>query len=124
MIQRLYPTEHQEQASLLRWAQLSPTIHPYLLHIPNEGKRTMFNGSRMKAAGLKAGVSDLFFAFPTNKYHGLWIEMKRREAAYRKPSESQQFWIDKMNKVGYLAVVAKGWDHARDIILDYLEENL
>ena len=77
------PTESQEQRALIQWASytINPTNQKYkiidhLIHIPNEGKRSLISGYNMKLMGLKSGVSDLFFAYPIHPYSGLWIELK------------------------------------------------
>jgi hypothetical protein len=110
-------SELQHQIALFKWASLYPMVNDYLFHIPNGGYRNPREAFVLKKQGVKKGISDLFFAFPNEKYHGLWIEMKSEKGVL---SEDQEEWLIKMNKMGYLAVVAKGWEMARDIILDYI----
>ena len=118
----LVPLEIHECKALKQWARLHKNINPYLIHIPNEGRRTPVEGRNLKLAGLTAGVSDFFFALPAFPYHGLWIEMKRRGKFYKPPTQSQKQWLALMAKNGYQIAVSKGWEDARDIILRYLGE--
>lgn len=50
-----------------------------LYHVPNEGKRTWRTGARLKSEGLKPGVPDLCLPVARGKYHGLYVELKRRD---------------------------------------------
>lgn len=86
--------------------------------IPN-GRTSMMEGLKYKRMGAKAGYPDVNVDFPVEPYHGLRIEFKRREKGI--VSEAQQAWLDKLNRRGYLAVVAKGFDEAKIIMEDYLK---
>lgn len=83
-------------------------------HVPNEGKRTGFNGNNLKKIGLKPGVPDLFICVPRGTYHGLFIEMKtpKRRASTIAVSDHQLCWINNLNNSGYLAIVCFGADEA------------
>jgi hypothetical protein len=50
-------------------------------------------------------------------YHGLRIEMK---AGSGRLSSEQRLWLRALADHGYCAVVAFGWEAARDAILCYL----
>lgn len=114
-------TEQQIQMDFLWWATNNHPlkIGKYMFAIPNEGRRSRKHGARMKAQGLKSGIPDLFLAWPTQKYAGLFIEMKSEKG---KISENQQKWIDRLNEQGYLAVVAFGLDEAKKAVEGYLNE--
>lgn len=116
------PTEAQEQKALFEWAAYSTGRHPelqLLIHIPNGGSRDPIEARHLKEQGVKPGVSDILLPVPRGPYHSLWIELKRRKGG--RVSEAQRRWINVMNRVGNLAVVCKGWEEARKIILDYLK---
>jgi hypothetical protein len=118
--------EHFEQCALIDWAQINKQRYPwlaYLIAIPNGGERHPAVAGKLRAEGVKAGVSDLFLAFPVGKYHGAWIEMKApKDASQRrqhKPTPLQREWLDKMTALGYAAVCCQGWDQARAFLLAY-----
>lgn len=125
--------EHAEQAALVTWAGVTrfpnppcprhPKLGDYLFAIPNGGHRSIAEASRLKAEGVKAGVSDLFLALPRSGYAGLWVEMKSPAGSATKAgvaSPAQREWRDLMLASGYLAVVCAGWDAARGHIERYV----
>lgn len=116
------PTESVEQQRLMRWVEfVSKRQHPelkLLYHIPNEGKRSLATGGKLRAEGLKSGVPDLCLPVPRGKYHGLYIELKRIKGG--RVSDEQRQWISDLQAVGHRAVVCKGWKAAQAEIEWYL----
>ena len=119
-------SEHAEQAALIIWAdhlaksgqlpQLS-----MLMAIPNGGYRPPAVAARMKAEGVRAGVPDLFLAYPNAAgYHGLWIEMK---VGKNRPTPAQWEWIEALEGYGYAVAVCWGMEEAQEVVLDYLDNN-
>ncbi len=117
--------EDDHQKNLITWARMarvnSVRIGDYLFAIPNGGKRNVKEAARLKAQGVKAGVSDLFLPVPASNRAGLWIEMKVPKPNKSSVSESQREWQERMNSAGYMAVVAYGWIAARETIKTYLQ---
>ena len=119
--------EEDHQIALMTWAKLHQCLDgkvaDWLIAIPNGGHRHKKTAARLKAAGVKAGVSDLFLALPLGGFAGLWIELKAPKSATAPagtPTQSQIDWLDRMAKAGYLATVCVGWESARDTIVGYL----
>jgi hypothetical protein len=126
-------SEEREQEVVIRWSQLNRIpksnrfIFDYLIHIPNGGKRNIREAVRFKRTGVKAGVSDLFLAYPVTPLHGLWLELKKPKSDYRTlneafkaPTAAQIAWIDIMQERGYMAEFAYGADEAIGLIKNYL----
>lgn len=116
------PTEEVEQTCLFRWAAYCTAIHPELelLHaIPNGGKRSKSEAARMRGAGVKAGVPDMFLPVARGGQHGLYIELKRLEGG--RVTKEQVEWMDALARQGYACAICHGWEKARQTILDYLE---
>ena len=116
-------SESVEQSTLFKWAAMNAGSHPELrlmFHIPNGGSRGKVEAARFKADGVKAGVPDIFLPVARGKYHGIFIEMKRKKGG--RISEAQKAWISALQKQGYLAAVCYGWEDAADAILGYLSE--
>ena len=112
--------EHQEQSALFRWAQLNERKYPalnMLFAVPNGGHRHIAVARKLKASGVKAGVPDLFLAWPSKKYHGLFIEMK---AGKNKCTVEQIDWLGRLKVAGYFADTCYGFEQARDTIINYL----
>jgi hypothetical protein len=53
-------------------------------------------------------------------YHGLFIEMKRQKGGTVSPT--QRDWIEYLLAQGYQAVVCRGFDAAREVIEQYLDQ--
>ena len=118
------PTEAQEQTTLFQWAKLMEKKWPelQLLHaIPNGGSRNPIEARHMKEQGVKAGIPDIFLPCARGGWHGLYIEMKRRKGG--RVSESQREMIDNLRCCGYRVEVCDGWEKARDVITEYMNEN-
>ncbi len=131
-----YPTEAQEQKTIIAYFSHN-WVGQYLIHIPNGGSRSSAReGANLKAMGVRAGVSDLFLAYPSGwldrgdynsvEYCGLWLELKRQvsayaseAAAYKLVTDKQRDWLELMENKGYRSEVAYGADHAIKIIEAY-----
>lgn len=115
------PTESAEQQALMQWVGMNSGRLPgveLLFHIPNGGSRGKAEAGRFKAEGVRSGVPDLFLPVPRGKFHGLFIEMKRRRGG--RLSVVQKMWINSLIAQGYQAVVCYGWEHAAAQIEVYM----
>lgn len=116
------PTESNEQQTLFAWAKAMSGKYPelaMLYHIPNEGKRSVRTGARLKAEGLRAGVPDICLPVAKNGHHGLYIELKRRRNS--RVTQEQMQWIGDLAAQGYVAAVCRGCDEAISLIQRYLD---
>lgn len=121
-LQDLYPAdEHGEQRALFEWWRLSQRLRPWrdcFFAIPNGGLRKRGVAGRLKAEGVKAGVPDMFLAWPAGDYHGLFIELKASKGG--RLSAAQKECMEALRKAGYAACLAVGWPAAKEIIETYL----
>lgn len=114
--------EHDEQSSLMRWAEWNHRTIPELRNlfaIPNGGWRHPATAARLKAEGVSPGVPDLFLAWPSCGFAGLFIEMKRKVGGHLSPA--QQEWREKLTLAGYRVEVCKGSEAAKSAIINYLK---
>ena len=121
----LAPTEDEEQAAVIEWAELNSARFPcleWLYAIPNGGKRDIREAVKFKKTGVKAGVPDLHLPIPKGKYHGLYIEMKRRQNGRLSPE--QRKWLRGLTEQGYYCAMCKGSDEAIKVILNYIKERI
>lgn len=116
------PTENEECKTWFEFAQYDNTLKHYLIKIVNEGKRESWQGKRLVDIGLRKGVPDYFLPIPNKRWHGLFIEMKRIDQRKRKKRDSQEQWMDRLTKSGYLAVYAYGASDAIRIWKDYMND--
>ncbi|MBK7543323.1 MAG: VRR-NUC domain-containing protein [Candidatus Competibacteraceae bacterium] len=96
------PAEALEQAALFRWRDVAKKMEQ----------------------GLTPGVSDVALLVPRGGYHGLLIELKRRDATPCRLSANQKGFIEFQRAQGYRAEWCKGWDAARNLVINYLEGKL
>lgn len=107
-----------------RWAD---TVGLPLIHIPNEGKRSLSYGRRLKLMGMRKGVPDFFLPIMRKNYGGLFLEMKRKKtytASEKKKWFNQEEWLSVLKKQGYCTGFAYGCEDAVKITTDYLRERL
>lgn len=114
-------SEDREQSTLFMWAELAVNIYPELAlmyHVPNEGKRSIVTGSRLKQLGLKSGVPDVILPVAHGGYIGLAVEMKYGK---NKVTENQTRWLDMMSRHGHKTAVCYSFEEAKKVITDYLK---
>lgn len=137
-LRRINPTEHQIQAAIVEWANLTyierygqknngglfvvkRKVGDFLLAIPNGGYRNKREAAKLKKEGVKKGISDLFFAYPQFGRgffcHGLWIEIKKKGGRL---SDNQVRWFALMNLQGYETKLIDTVEKGIQAIKDYL----
>jgi VRR-NUC domain len=111
--------EQQHQIALVKWFGIQYEIFKkFLIHIPNEGKRSKFQGYILNSMGMRAGIPDLFLAIPRGSSHGYFIEMK---SPGKKPTDSQTATIIRLRSMGYQSEWFDDWMKAARSIESYLE---
>lgn len=115
-------TESGEQIAAMDWLRLQhPKLAEYTMHIGNERKSSVYMGAIMKKMGVLKGASDLFMAWPSRGFHGLFIEVKSKTG---RPTPEQNEFIDRMNGVGYHACICRGADEIISTISWYLQNGM
>ncbi|WP_080056843.1 VRR-NUC domain-containing protein [Spirosoma aerolatum] len=72
---------------------------------------------KLKAEGLRPGVPDLCLPVPKGRYHGLYVEMKYGD---NKPTPEQNYWMQRLTKLGYCCRVCYSRSEAKHIFKTYL----
>jgi hypothetical protein len=120
-------TEDGEQAALFCHAHEMAKTNirwDFLFAIPNGGKRGVATASRLVATGVKRGIPDICLPLPINRFHGLYIELKKLAALSATNGgvdDAQKFWHARLREQGYAVSVCYGWVHAADVIERYLQ---
>lgn len=109
------PTEAADQIKVNNYCYRHGIL---MFAIPNGGYKTKDVARGQKFQGVKKGVPDMFIPIPRGKFHGLFIELKRLKKYVI--SEEQEWWIEKLNKQGYLAKFCFGSQDAIRTIENYL----
>jgi len=110
-------SEHAEQVALFQWAANIPELET-MYATPNAGKRPGSQGAWMVAEGLKKGVPDIHLPVARGGYHSLWIELKHGK---NKTTKEQEWWLERLNALGHLAVVAYEFEGAKAAIEAYMK---
>ena len=110
--------EHTEQSKLVGMIR---AFHPGVVvaAIPNGGGRTPAERVSLHAEGVLAGMPDLCVLRACKGFHGLFLEMKTREGI---ESAAQRDVARRLNREGYLCLVARSSQDAFKIVTDYLME--
>lgn len=113
-------TEGSQQQALFCWIAQAKRTYPQLacvFAIPNGGFRNPREAASLVSQGVRAGVPDIFAAFPSRNCHGLFIEMK---VGKNITSDSQDDWAIRLLQQGYYVITCYTYENARDVILWYL----
>lgn len=122
-------SEDSHQISLFMWAAQNKEKYPelrWMFAIPNGGWRHKAEAGKLKAMGVKAGVLDICLPIRRGEWAALWIELKKpadkvnnkRKGANR---EEQLEYLNHLRSQGHAAMIAVGWEAARDAIIWYLD---
>lgn len=121
-------TEDAHQMALFCWvaqelhAGRSPELR-WLHHVPNGGERDRITAGKMKAAGVRAGVWDLFLPVRKKLWAGCYIEMKkpgRQREKWGGLSDEQYEFQQFAAWQGYSMGICYTWLEARARLLWYL----
>lgn len=128
------------QQGAVKWFNLQyPQYRGLLVHIPNEGRRTIkvingrpvcVGGAKLKAEGMVKGAADLVLFVPNKYFHGLCLETKvelydystgkeKKTKTYQSPEQKE--WQALVESQGYRYEVYRNIDEFRKIVLEYLD---
>lgn len=123
------PSEHAEQSVVVQWFWMQhPALRGCLFAVPNGAhlagtpRQRAAKMAKMKAEGFQPGVSDLFLMVARGGCHGLWIEMKRRNASPSDTSREQRTFLDRAATQGYEGAICHGAQQAIAVITNYLSQ--
>ncbi len=129
--------EHNEQTGFFQWTELHEKYHPGLSRffaVPNggervakvdaKGRRFSLEGKRLKAAGLRPGIPDVFNLTQGEgteneqpyEYRGLIFEFKSDTGRL---SPEQKDWCEYFREQGFRVEVPRSWVEAALITIEY-----
>ena len=118
--------EGEEQEAIVEWFRLQYPHYAEALRISQSGE---YRGSglagakrmaRAKRRGVVTGESDIAILLPRGRWGSLLIELKRGEGSTKFP-KAQRDYLLKHDQFGNCAVLAKGVDHAIEVIREYID---
>lgn len=109
--------EDQLQRSVINYFS---AIYPnaFVIHVPNEGKRSPFERYKFKFLGGISGIPDLLCFEPKGKYCGLAIELK---VGYNKPTENQKRCLNTLKNAKWDTHWSNSFDDVVGIIDNYMK---
>jgi hypothetical protein len=115
------PYEADEQKAYFNWVDInaeSDWRYKMIFHCPNgahlaRGAATYFF---LKTIGLKKGFPDVGILLPSKLGAALFIELKRKGQGL---SPEQEDWRELLHKAGYAWALARNFDEAREITLEW-----
>lgn len=122
-------SESAHQQALMCWAAQCATHYPelkWLHHIPNGGSRgdtaksRAIRGGKLKAEGVKEGVSDLCLPVRRGNCSGVYIEMKK-PGEIRDVKPKQVEFGEFVQQQGFLFFVFDNWLDAANCLCKYLD---
>jgi hypothetical protein len=124
-------SEHSHQAALFAWAAQTEIKEKYpqlkyMFAIPNGGFRNKREAANLRAEGVKSGILDIFLPVPKSEWCGLFIEMKEAKRRKHKNgglTDEQIEFKKALLDLGYGVAVCYDWTEARDIIIQYMEQD-
>jgi hypothetical protein len=124
-------SEHQLYEKIARYLQMYYPDAIYRFDLAADLKLTAGQASKHKRIHPRRGYPDLFIAEPAKGCHGLFIELKKDGTRLKKKDgtwasahlEEQNEVLNQLQKKGYAAYFAVGFEEAKQIIDDYLGEN-
>ncbi len=121
MISNRYDMNHKEenlQIACVRWFRMQyPNI--IIHHSPNGGKRHVLTAIKFKAMGTLAGFPDLFIAYPSKGYHGLFVEMKNGKEGV--VSRDQKAVLANLAAYGYKTMICRSYTEFIKYATAYIE---
>lgn len=121
-------SEHQMYEQIARYLQLQYPDVIYRFDLAADMKLTVGQAAKHKRLHPRRGYPDLFIAESRNGLHALFIELKAKGTRLKKKDgtwasshlEEQNEVLNKLQKKGYAAYFAVGFEEAKQIIDDYL----
>jgi hypothetical protein len=121
--------EESEQVKFISYLRRN---HPEIIYHANpEGVRlTIGQAVKLSKQGvINRSTPDIFIFKSNNRYHGLIIELKKKDwKLYKNDGElykddhvmEQRNFLNRFNEAGYMATFANGFEVAKEIFLSYL----
>jgi hypothetical protein len=106
--------EDQTHEAIIGWLH-AVLPHKEIVHVANEGRRSLWEAARLKRLGLRPGASDIFLIIPRRL---IVIEVKRPADKLRKKragvaSDEQIDFGLRVNALGHNFFIAEGIDDCR-----------
>lgn len=110
--------EDQLQRSVIAYLKMQYP-EAFVVHIPNEGRRSMFERYKFKMLGGVSGMPDIMIYNPNEKRNGLAIELK---AGNNKPTKNQLECLKRLQEYDWEAFWSADFDYIKQRIDQYFKD--
>lgn len=110
--------EDKLQRSLIAYLNMQYP-QAFVVHIPNEGRRTMFERYKFKTLGGVSGMPDIMIFNPSKRRNGLAIELK---AGSNKPTKNQLECLKKLQQMDWEAFWSADFEYIKQRIDQYFKD--
>lgn len=112
--------EHDLQTCCMTWLRYQhPQLDRVTFAVPNGGRRDVATAGKLRAEGVKAGVSDIIMLLRTEHYGALCIEMKT-DVGRQSPAQRQ--WQRDVEEAGMKYVVCRSLDDFKAAVEEYVAD--
>lgn len=118
---KVIPSEAQDHLCIADYARLHPILREYLVHYPSGGSRNLLEAKKLKRMLTRKGIPDFILFYPNKGFHGMVLELKRKDKKKSSVSPMQRMWLAKFQNIGWYVRVAYGAQDALDAFLSYLK---
>lgn len=115
-------SEHAHQRAVFQWMNMQtgwPELRELAFAIPNGGKRDKITAGKLKAEGVKSGVSDIMIPIARKGFHGFFLEMKKPGERDGESDNQKKFGAG-VEREGYFYAVCEHWEEATHLISWYM----
>ena len=111
--------EERLQVSCVNWFDYQyPQFRQLLFAVPNGGSRNKIEAANLKKQGVRAGVSDLVFLYPSFRYSFLCIEFKTIKGKQSDEQKHFETLIDGQTQGLYKII--RSFEEFKEIIEDHI----
>ncbi len=122
--QELIPSEFEECKAFWQYAGIKGFQDDLIKNANERKENDPWFIKALYAIGFRKGLLDYHYIVANLTYHGLWIEMKRKDQREEKKKPEQDEWIARLLKRGHYASYAYGCDDAIRIYMDYVNNRI
>jgi hypothetical protein len=121
-----HPSEEDIHLACADWVFAHESLYPilhWLIHVPNGGRRSRGEAGKLRAMGVRKGVSDWILPFPSpnGRFAGLAVELKSHSGTV---SEEQQHFLDDAEAAGWLTAVVRSSDEFEKVVMTWINDRI
>jgi len=118
--QKITESEHFLQCEVVEFCRLNKEFPDLkkIYAVPNAARRSLRQGAKMKAEGMRSGVPDLVLPIGKGGFFGLYIEMKTKGGSL---SDNQKIVLGELKYDNYKIAVCYSSEEAIDLLSKYIQ---